>query len=637
MFTKQSTLKEIYNSPVGHDVITTLLTQTGFPACAVLNPLVGRLSLARLQKLTGMPDAALTNALLKMLNAPDTPLPPAPDTPTPKWWKEAVVYQIYPRSFYDTNGDGIGDLAGIQKKLPYLKKLGVTMLWLSPIYDSPNDDCGYDIRDYQKILADFGTMEDFDALLAAAHKNGIKLIMDLVINHTSDEHAWFKKALKDANDPCHDYYIWRDGKGEDGMQPPNNWTSFFSGSAWRYFPKQKQFALHLFSEKQMDLNWENPNLRAELYKMVNWWLDKGVDGFRLDVISLISKESYADGSPQISAISSITGMERYFYGPRLHEYLRELRAETFAKHDAFTVGETPVVGMELARRLTAESRAELDTVFNFDHLDCPGKNRYKPYPYDLHYLKRYFLNWQQNYGNDVWMSLFFDNHDNPRMVGKIGADPQYHDRVAKLLCTLQMTLRGTPFVYQGDELGLGNAQFNSAEELRDVEAINRYNELLEQGTAPEAAFDAVKHGTRDHARTPMPWTRAKNAGFTTGEPWVKLTDGWETRNAAAQTREEDSVFHHYKRMIALRRQNKALVYGDFRPVFTRDSRYEDLFCYFRVAQGQRFYVEINLTNTAQARPAPLTPRQVLCVSNYAEPASLLRPYEANVYRIGGAK
>ena len=630
MLTRDSRIGEIYATPIGHDIIHTLLLQTGLPEKAVANPVVRRLSLRALQKLApGRLDDSLVDSLLGLLNH-ETQTPPAPTGGiTRKWWKEAVAYQIYPRSFADSNGDGVGDLRGIREKLPYLKELGVNLLWLSPVYDSPNDDNGYDIRDYRKIMAEFGTMEDFDALLAEAHANGMKLIMDLVVNHTSDEHPWFQSSLHDPDGPCRDYYIWH--KGRDGKEP-NNWVSFFSGPAWNYYPERDEWALHLFSKKQMDLNWDNPALRREVYDMIDWWLAKGVDGFRMDVINLISKDGLADGSEALAGAIGLRGIEHYFYGPRLHEYLAEMRRESFGRYDAVTVGETAGLGMQMSKMLTAESRAELDMVFNFDALENPGKTRFDDYRYDLRYLKKYLLDWQQNYGDNCWMSLFFENHDNPRMVSKVNPDPAVRAPLAKLLATLQLTLKGTPFIYQGQELGLANVDFASIDEINDVESRNLYQELC--GKMPsEEAWKRILAGTRDHARAPMPWNAGPNGGFTAGTPWLRMADGWQTCNAADEMRDPDSVFHYYKRLIALRRENPALVYGAFRPVFLKTKRHADVFCYFRVLDGRKFYVECNLTAHQTPRPAPLSGAQAKRIGNYAEEAPVLRPYEANVYEV----
>jgi oligo-1,6-glucosidase len=630
MLTKQSRVRDVCATPIGHDIVHTLLVQTGLPEKAIYNPLVGSLTLGTLQKLSGGKlDDSLLNSILALLNNETQTPPPAEGRAAPTWWKEAVVYQIYPRSFADTNGDGVGDLRGILQKLPYLKELGVNVLWLSPIYDSPNDDNGYDIRNYRKIMEEFGTMEDFDALLEAVHAAGMKLVMDLVVNHTSDEHEWFQESLHNPDGPYGDYYIWQKGTPDT---PPNNWRSFFSGSAWNYYPERQAWALHLFSKKQMDLNWESSALRQDVYNMINWWLDKGVDGFRMDVINLISKDSLADGSPALAQAIGYCGIEHYFYGPHLHEYLHEMREKSFGRYDTMTVGETVGVGMEMAKMLTASQRGELDMIFNFDALENPGKSRYDDYRYDLRWLKKYMLNWQQNYGENCWQSLFYDNHDNPRMLSKVNPDPATHPVLAKLLATLQLTLRGTPFLYQGQELGLSNVAFGSIDEIQDVEGRNLYAELCEK-MPPEQAFARILAGTRDHARAPMPWSDAPNGGFTTGTPWLRLADGYQQCNAAAQQLDTTSVLHYYRTLIHLRRENPALVYGSFHPLFLKEKRYADLFCYVRALDGKRFYVECNLTDTDAPRPAPIADRLRLLASNYNAPAPNLRPYEANLYEV----
>ncbi|NLW79216.1 MAG: alpha-glucosidase [Ruminococcaceae bacterium] len=632
MITLRSTLREVYRNPVGRDIIDMILRGARKSPKLLANPLVASLRLSQLDRLLGGKAPGLAEALVQLLAGKDERPPPSPPAIAQKWWKEAVVYQVYPRSFQDSNGDGIGDLAGIRSRIPYLKELGITMLWLSPIYDSPNDDMGYDIRNYKKIMKEFGNMASFNALLKELHENGIKLLMDLVVNHTSDEHAWFKKALADPQSPEKDYYLWARGRGD---KPPNNWASIFSGSAWNYYPELDEWALHLFSKKQMDLNWDNPALRAEIYEMINWWLDKGVDGFRMDVINLISKDSLADGNAAIGKAIGLYGMEHYFYGPHLHEYLKEMRRESFGKHDVFTVGETPGMGLQMSRLLSAEEREELDLVFNFDQLENPGKSRMFPYEYDLRHLKPYFLKWQLEYGNNCWPSLFFENHDNPRMVSKINPDPAYRVVIAKLLATLQFTLKGTPFIYQGQELGMTNTSFNSVEDLRDVETLNRYQQLRQSyaEAGPEAdsiAFETVAWGTRDHARTPMQWDATEHAGFTTGTPWLGVNPNYPVINAQNEMANPDSVFSTFKKLIALRQGSGALVYGEFCPVFTRD---KNTFCYFRIAPGEKYYVEINLTGQDQRRPGPLTAEHHLLSGNYGGTATLLRPYEANLYKL----
>lgn len=639
MITMQSTLRDVYQHPVGKDIMDMLLAQVHKSPKLLDNPLVGSLKLSSIEKLLGKKAPGAAEMVVKLLNGKDEWPPAPPAEISRKWWKEAVVYQIYPRSFQDSNGDGIGDIAGIRSRIPYLKELGVDVVWLSPIYDSPNDDMGYDVRNYKKIMKEFGTMRDFNAMLADLHNNGMKLIMDLVVNHTSDEHAWFKKALADPKAPEKDYYIWQKGRGVAEGDPrgtePNNWASIFSGSAWNYYPETEEWAMHLFSKKQMDLNWDNPGLRSEVYEMICWWLDKGVDGFRLDVINFISKDGLEDGNEALASAMGMCGVEHYFYGPRLHEYLQEMRRESFGKYDSFTVGETPGMGLNMCRMLTAEERGELDLVFNFDHLDNPGTTRLFEYEYDLRHLKPYFLKWQLEYGNNCWPSLFFENHDNPRMVSKINPDPAYRVVIAKLLAAMQFTLKGTPFIYQGQELGMTNTVFQSADDFRDVETINRYNELAQKyGDAEEfaqdLAFEVVSWGSRDHARTPMHWDETENAGFTTATPWLGINPNYPAINAKTEKENPDSVYNFFRKIIALRHEHEALVYGDFSPVFMRD---KDTFCYFRIGGGKKFYVEVNLTGEDQKRPGPLTPEHRLMAGNYGGTAVMLRPYEANVYLV----
>ena len=424
MLTINDRVRDVYAHPVGRDIIRKILLQTGHGDWIVNNPIVGGIRLKSLLKLTsGYVDRSFLDTLLELLNGePDAPR--ADDCPvTPAWWKEAVFYQVYPRSFKDSNGDGIGDLGGILEKLDYLKDLGIDAIWLSPVYDSPNDDNGYDIRDYRKIMTEFGTMEDFDELLEGVHNRGMRLIMDLVVNHTSDEHEWFKKAVAEPKSRYGGYYFFRD--------KPNNWTSFFGGSAWRTIEERRQYALHLFSGKQMDLNWDNPDVRNDVKDMVRWWLGKGVDGFRMDVVNYISKrKGLPDGNEKIGELIGYIGMEHYFYGPKLHEYLRELKREAFDPFGAFSVGETPGAGMEMGKLLTADYRKELDMIFSFDHLETPGHVRFDDYRYDLNYYKQYMTDWMENYGGHCWMSLFYDNHDNPRMLSKIDPDPAHPERNA---------------------------------------------------------------------------------------------------------------------------------------------------------------------------------------------------------------
>ncbi|HEY5563723.1 MAG TPA: alpha-glucosidase [Clostridiaceae bacterium] len=627
-YTSNSRIKELLQSPIGHDIIAKMLLQMGKSMTLVNNPIVRNIRLKQLSHLVPkIVNSDFIDTLLKLLNS-EKDIPIGKDLkPKEVWWKEAVVYQIYPKSFKDSNGDGIGDINGITEKLDYLKALGVDVIWLSPIYDSPNDDNGYDIRDYRAIMSEFGNMEDFNNLLEKAHELGLKIIMDLVINHTSDEHQWFKSALKDDSSPYKDYYLWK--KSDKLEKPPNNWTSFFSGSAWNYYKEKDEWCLHLFSKKQMDLNWENEALRTDLYDMINWWLNKGIDGFRLDVISYISKEpGLPEGNVLIGDMMGYRGIEHYFYGPRLHEYLKEMRNKTFDNFDVFIVGETPGTGMEMSKLLTADYRKELDMVFSFDHLENPGKVRFDTYKYDLNFLKKIFTNWQLNYGNNCWNTLFFENHDNPRMISKINSDLQYRDVISKLLAVIQFTLKGTPFVFQGQELGMINSDFKSIMQIKDIESLGLYKELI-ASMNEENALKRINAGSRDHARTPMQWNGEINSGFTTGAPWLGINIDSKNCNVESESKDKNSNLNFYKEIIALRHENKALVYGDFIPV---KARTKDIFCYFRQLDGAKFYIEINLANKEKQRPKAISDYKLI-LSNYRESYTKLRPYEANVYRL----
>ena len=566
--TLDSKIGSFYESPIGHDVIFKVLMQLGLSEKLITNKFVSNMKLKTLANLTkGKLGSGFFEVLLKLVNSEEDVPFVSDGEITRKWWKEAVFYQIYPRSFHDTNGDGIGDLRGIIEKIDYLKELGVDALWLSPIYDSPNDDNGYDIRDYHKIMKEFGTMEDFDELLSKVHENGMRLIMDLVVNHTSDEHEWFQSALKDKNSPYRDYYFF--------SKEPNNWTSFFSGPAWNHYEEEDIYALHLFSKKQMDLNWDNENLRKDVIKMVNWWLSKGVDGFRMDVINYISKEpGLPMGDEIIGNMMGFTGIENYYYGPNLHKYLKEVRKEAFDKFDAFSVGETPGIGMNMCQLITGEERKELDMVFSFDHLETPGHVRFDDYEYDLNYYRDYIVDWMEHYGNNCWMSLFYNNHDNPRMISKITKDKAYHVAIAKLLATMQLTLKGTPFIFQGDEMGLINYDFSSVDEITDVEAKGYFKELLEKGKTKEEAFKILLSGTREHCRILLPWE----------ETLEKASDIVKSQAPNME------IHENYKQLIALRKSDETLIYGDFTLLCDK----KDRFVYKRSLNGKEYIVDCNL-------------------------------------------
>ena len=603
--TLDSKIGTFYASPIGHDTIFKVLMQLGLSEKLITNKLVSNMKLKTLANLTKKQlGEDFFQVLLKLVNSEkDVPFVSSGEI-TKKWWKEAVFYQIYPRSFHDTNGDGIGDIRGIIEKLDYLKELGVDALWLSPIYDSPNDDNGYDIRDYHKIMKEFGTMEDFDELLTKVHEKGMRLIMDLVVNHTSDEHEWFQSALKDKNSPYRDYYFF--------SKEPNNWTSFFSGPAWNHYEDEDVYALHLFSKKQMDLNWDNENVRKDVIKMVNWWLSKGVDGFRMDVINYISKEpGLPMGNTVIGNMMGFTGIEKYYYGPNLHKYLKEIRKEAFDKYDAFSVGETPGIGMNMCQLITGEERKELDMVFSFDHLETPGHVRFDLYEYDLNYYRDYIVDWMLHYGNNCWMSLFYNNHDNPRMVSKITTDKAYESAVIKLLAVMQFTLKGTPFVFQGDEMGLVNYDFKSIEEITDVEAKGYYQELLKKGKKEEEAFKILAKGTREHGRILLPWEETlKNA------------------SDIVKSQAPDMEIHEtYKKLIALRKEDETLIYGDFTLLCDK----KDRFVYKRSLEGKEYIIDCNLGKKVQ-KAYPVEPGfELVYESGKFEQKQKLNSYEARIW------
>ena len=605
--TLNSKVGELYVTPVGHDTLAKVLMQLGLSEKLITNVFVSNLKLKTLAALTKSKlGEGFFNALLRLVNS-EKDVPFVSRGPiTKKWWKEADFYQIYPRSFYDINGDGIGDLPGIIEKLDYLKELGVDALWLSPIYDSPNDDNGYDIRDYQKIMKEFGTMEDFDKLLEEIHKRDMRLIMDLVVNHTSDEHEWFKKALENPDSKYRDYYYFR--KDDGSKKEPNNWNSFFSGPAWNYYEESDSWALHLFSKKQMDLNWENPEVREEVIKMVNWWLDKGVDGFRMDVINYISKEEgLPQGNEVIGQMMGFYGIEHYYYGPKLHQFLHEVHEKAFAPHDAFSVGETPGIGMKMCQLVTGEERKELDMVFSFDHLETPGYVRMDDYEYDLNYYRDYMIDWMTNYGNNCWMSIFYNNHDNPRMVNKITEDKTYHEAIMKLLAVMQMTLKGTPFIFQGDEMGLTNYQFTSMDQVTDVEAKGYFKEYCES-MSEEDAFKKILVGTREHTRVLLPWN----------EKLPSYHDG-----LVQEIRTE--ITDVYKALIKLRHEDETFVYGEFDVL----NKKKDRFVYKRSLEGKEYIMDCNLGKDVQKA---YQTDGFECIFTTGTDKDTLSAYEARVWK-----
>lgn len=550
-----------------------------------------------------------------------------------RWWKESVVYQIYPRSFCDSNGDGIGDLNGITGKLDYLKELGIDVIWLSPVYKSPNDDNGYDISDYQAIMDEFGTMEDFDRMLATAHEKGIKIMMDLVVNHTSDEHKWFIESRKSTDNPYRDYYIWRPAK-EDGSLP-NNWGSCFSGPAWEYDKTTDMYFLHLFSKKQPDLNWDNPAVRQDVFDMMNWWLKKGVDGFRMDVISLISKEpGLPDKEPGINGYATFNVSAN---GPHVHEYLQEMRQKALNNADTITVGECSGVTLEEAKKYARSDEKELNMVFQFEHMDVDGDEKagkWTTRKMDLRNLKKILTRWQKGLQDIAWNSLYWENHDQPRSVSRFGNDSdEYREISAKMLATCIHMMQGTPYVYQGEELGMTNCPFNTLDNFRDLESINAFHELTEQGKMTEEdMMAAIGYKGRDNARTPMQWDDSAYAGFSTANPWIMVNPNYTKINAKDQVNREDSVFKYYQKLIKLRHESELIVYGTYDLILDDD---KDIYAYIRTLGDEKLIVYCNFSeNTREVElPEEFVNKKVL-ISNYSDAKAnqkiTLRPYEAIV-------
>ena len=543
------------------------------------------------------------------------------------WWKEQVIYQIYPRSFKDSNGDGIGDLQGIIEKLDYLLYLGVDIIWLNPIFDSPNDDNGYDISDYYNIHPEFGTMAEFDQLLDGLHQRGMKLIMDLVVNHCSDEHAWFEASRSSKDNPYRDYFIWRPGKNGG---PPNNWQSFFAGDAWEYDETTDEYYLHLFSKKQPDLNWENPKVRQEVYNIIRFWLDKGIDGFRMDVIPLISKRlEFADTDlPTFGEVIE----QVYSNGPRVHEFINEMYETVLKDYDVMTVGEGPGITSSVGIKYVGEERRELNMIFHLDHafLGFGPKGRFDVLPYGLPDVKRIFNEWYNAMGNSGWVSIFLDNHDFPRMVSRFGNDTTYRVESAKLLAMMILTLRGTPCIYMGSEIGMTNVEFDKLEDFRDLEAINFYKEFTSNGMTEEEFVAAVNHHGRDNVRTPMQWDDSPQAGFTKGTPWIEVNPNFTKINAADVLANEESIFFFYKRLLAFRRVNPTLSYGAFEEIVQPN---EQLYIYKRWDEEATFYVALNFSEQAKNFTIKGLENCSLVFSNYKHHNSdELQAWEARLYK-----
>ncbi|ELT7697116.1 alpha-glucosidase [Vibrio vulnificus] len=540
-----------------------------------------------------------------------------------KWWHDAVVYQIYPRSFCDSNNDGIGDLNGIIGKLDYLKTLGVNVLWLSPVYKSPMDDNGYDISDYQDIAAEFGTMADMQNLLAQAKARDIRVVMDLVVNHTSDEHPWFVEARKSKDNPYRDYYIWRDAKPDGSV--PDDQGSIFGGSAWQWDEATQQYYFHLFSKRQPDLNWENPKVQQEVHKMMNWWIDQCIGGFRLDVIDLIGKE----------IDKGITGN-----GPRLHPLLQEMNRATFGDKDLLTVGETWGATPEIAKLYSDPERHELSMVFQFEHITLTWQHgdKWNPIPLDLKQFKHVLTKWQTELSNQGWNSLFWNNHDLPRVVSKYGDDKRYRVESAKMLATALHFLKGTPYIYQGEEIGMTNVAFESLVQYKDIETLNFYKVKTESGVSHQHMMDAIHENSRDNARTPMQWSASPNGGFSQAKPWIEVNPNYPEINVEQALADSDSIFYHYQKLIELRKQHPAIVYGDFTPLF---AEHDSVFAYVRSHQDEQLLVINNFSDQDVSLELPdnLQNKEVNClIYNYDLLDALgvtlsLKPYQCYAFKL----
>ncbi|MCA9765972.1 MAG: alpha-glucosidase [Carnobacterium sp.] len=539
-----------------------------------------------------------------------------------KWWNDSVVYQVYPRSFQDSNNDGIGDLRGIIQRLDYLAELGIDVIWLSPIYQSPNDDNGYDISDYEAISPEFGTMADVEELIKQSEKRGIKILMDLVVNHTSDEHIWFKEASKSRENPYRNYYIWRDPL-ENG-EAPNNLTSVFSGSAWELDDRTNQYYLHLYSKKQPDLNWENPKVREEIYKMMNFWLEKGIGGFRMDVIDTIGK------IPDELITTN---------GPKLHDYIQEMNRATFGQYDVLTVGETWGATPEIAKLYSDPIRKELSMVFQFEHIgldQVPGKPKWDTKELDFIELKAVFSKWQTELGNKGWNSLFWNNHDIPRIVSNWGDDsPEYRTVSAKMFATFLHLLKGTPYIFQGEEIGLINTPVTSIEEIDDIETINFYNERVSIDYSNDAIFSSINKKGRDNSRRPMQWDDTENAGFTNGEPWLALNPNYLKINVLQDQQSKNSIFTYYKKLIQLRKENELVVYGEYKELLPDDKQ---LYVYERSYNGETWLIVLNFYKKEAVYKDSQERIASIVISNYSDSSEdisdlKLRPYESIVFKL----
>ncbi|WP_413612506.1 glycoside hydrolase family 13 protein [Bdellovibrio sp. HCB-110] len=551
--------------------------------------------------------------------------------PQKKWWKESVVYQVYPRSFMDSNGDGVGDLPGLTSKLDYLKQLGIDVIWMCPMYKSPQDDNGYDISDYQDIHFEFGTMQDFETLLSEVHKRGMKLLIDLVINHTSDEHPWFIESRSSKNNPKRDWYIWRDGK--NGKEP-NNWESIFGGSAWKYDEKTDQYFMHVFSARQPDLNWENLEMRQEVYKMIRWWLDKGIDGFRIDAISHTKKEPGLADMPNPQGLEYVPSYDKHMNVPGIQEYITDLCKNTFVHYDIMTTGEANGVSAENATEWVGEEQKKFNMLIQFEHVGLWDANPEKRI--DVLKVKEVFGRWQKQLENKGWNALFVENHDVPRIISKWGDSKNYWRESATSIAAMYFMMQGTPFIYQGQEIGMTNTVFNGPEDFNDVSAKNHFAIRRKQGASDAEITAELANGSRDNARTPMQWSAGPSAGFSTGKPWLKINPNFKEINVQSQLNDSKSIFNFYRSLIQIRRDHSEFVYGSYDLVMAEDPQ---VYAYTRTLNGAQMLVICNLTGKNAKYAGPLVQSQNLLLANYDVPKHPdlnhfeLRPYESRIYRV----
>lgn len=550
-----------------------------------------------------------------------------------KWWKEAVAYQIYPRSFMDYNNDGIGDLKGVISKLDYLKDLGINVIWICPMYKSPNDDNGYDISDYQDIMEDFGDMNDFDTLLYEVHKRDMKLIIDLVVNHTSDEHPWFIESKSSKESPKRDWYIWREGKND---VEPNNWESIFKGSAWEYDENTNEYFLHLFSKKQPDLNWKNKNMRSAIYEMINWWLDKGIDGFRVDAISHINKEEGLLDLDNPDNLRYVPSFSKHMNVDGIHKYLKELKENTFDKYDIMTVGEANGVKAEEAHLWVGEDNGKFNMLFQFEHLDLWNSDNGKSF--SIKNLKQIWNKWQTTLSNNGWNALYIENHDVTRIVSSWGNDKKYLNESSKALGLVYFMHKGTPFIYQGQEIGMTDVRYDNIDDYDDVRTKNQYIELLQSGVNEEDALNIVASSSRDNTRTPMQWNDSLNAGFSKGKTWIKVNPNYVGINVEKQLNDENSILNFYKKMIKIRKENKCLIYGDYKLILEDD---DQIFAYKRILDNEKFIVICNLSDreALYEYDREVLDYQNLLISNYEVnkhenlSTMYLKPWESRLYKL----